>query len=312
MDEPMYDHDTAGADPAAEVTTAAAGARLPASRPMAPRAFGRRAFLGGALAMMAALTGCGGTSGDSSGAAADGTAAAAPKEETPKTSSDPHVQYIKNYRGQNAAALGYTAINTQRLDRLGNALIRLVYVDPSGAYVDPEDEELLKGYMVFDQNLPMNTQVDIVFQSDEKGEEYDTIVDWQTHEEVVLAVKKVGSPDPKAVDMTPIDAAPDEYTVPVRDYVGRNLAECGYVSMAAKLTDSYSHGFVALNPTADDGSYVDVSDKASLAGYVVTAQDVAPNTMITMEPTTATNGEKYDLISSQSMSAITLSVNPLE
>ncbi|WP_204829428.1 hypothetical protein, partial [Olsenella sp. CU969] len=114
------------------------------------------------------------------------------------------------------------------------------------------------------------------------------------------------------VDMTPIDPAPDEYTAFVRDYVGRNLAECGYGSLAGKLTDAYGPGYVTLVPASDDGSYIDASVKESLAQYVVVSQDVAPNTQFTMEPTTATNGEVYDLISSQSLETVSLSVRRLE
>ena len=96
------------------------------------------------------------------------------------------------------------------------------------------------------------------------------------------------------------------------DYVGRNLAECGYESLAGKLTDAYGPGYVTLVPASDDGSYIDASVKESLAQYVVVSQDVAPNTQFTMEPTTATNGEVYDLISSQSLETVSLSVRRLE
>lgn len=275
---------------------------------------GRRAFLGALCLSALGIAGCGRGGSPAGGDASGGgqSATSAPAEEEPKTSSDPHVQYIKNYKGKNAASVGYTALNTFRMDTLGGAYIRLVYVDPTGVFVDPENEDQLKEYVVFDQNLPQNTQVDIVFETDEEGKEYEHVVDWQTHEQVVLAVKKVGEPDPQPVDMTPIDPAPDEYTAFVRDYVGRNLAECGYESLAGKLTDAYGPGYVTLVPASDDGSYIDASVKESLAQYVVVSQDVAPNTQFTMEPTTATNGEVYDLISSQSLETVSLSVRRLE
>ena len=278
-------------------------------------AFTRRAFLGGVLAISAGLCGCGAktlTSGDAQGSQTSGAPEAKPQEEAPKVSSDPHVVYIKNYKGQNAAALGYAAANTFRMEKLGAIYLRLVYVDPSGVFVDPEDEEQLKGYVVFDQNLAPNTQVDIEFRQDKEGNELQTIARWQSHEQVVLAVKATGSPDPTPVDMTAIDGAPDRYTNYIRDYTGRNLAECGYNSAAGNLTDAYGPGFIHLATVSYDGAYIDPADKEALASYVVVSQDVAPNTQFTMEPTTAANGEVYDLIGSQSIDTVTLTVRKLE
>ncbi len=274
---------------------------------------GRRAFLGALCLSALGIAGCGRGGSPAGGDASGGgqPAAPAPAEEEPKTSSDPHVQYIKNYKGKNAASVGFTDASGQRRESLGDAMIRLVYVDPSGVYVDPKDEEGLKDYVVFDQNLPMNTQVDIEFRTID-DEEVAGIVAWQSHCEVVLAVKKVGEPDPQPVDMTPIDAFPDRYTACVRDYVGRNLAECGYVPSEGQLWDSYGLTMLRLQADCEDGSYVGGPDLAALSGYVVVSQDVAPNTQFTMEPTTATNGEVYDLISSQSLETVSLSVRRLE
>lgn len=278
-------------------------------------AFTRRAFLGGALLLGAGLCGCGANtmaSDDSRSSQGSEDPEENPQEEAPKVSSDPHVAYIKNYKGQNAAALGYAAANTFRMEKLGAIYLRLVYVDPSGVFVDPENEEQLKGYVVFDQNLPPNTQVDIEFRQDEEGNELQTIARWQSHEQIVLAVKAAGSPGPTPVDMTAIDGAPDRYTNYIRDYTGRNLAECGYNSAAGNLTDAYGPGFIHLATVSDDGAYIDPADKEALASYVVVSQDVAPNTQFTMEPTTAANGEVYDLIGSQSIDTVTLKVRKLE
>ena len=279
-------------------------------------AFTRRAFLGSTLLAGLGLCGCGAknpsANGDAQGSQGGDAAASKPQEEAPKVSSDPHVAYIKNYKGQNAAALGYVAANTFRMEKLGAIYLRLVYVDPSGVFVDPQNEEQLKGYVVFDQNLPANTQVDIEFKQDKEGNELETIPRWQSHEQVVLAVKAVGSPDPVPVDMTAIDGAPDRYTNYIRDYTGRNLAECGYNSAAGNLTDAYGPGFIHLATMAEDGAYIDPADQETLANYVVDSQDVAPNTQFTMEPTTATNGEVYDLIGSQSIDTVTLRVRKLE
>lgn len=273
---------------------------------------GRRAFLGGAAVLMVGLAGCAspGTSGGGSSSSGSSNTGIS---EAPKSSDDPHVQYIKNYKGKNAANIGYTALNAMRMDYLGGVYIHLVYVDSSGRFVNPEDEEQLKEYVVFDQNLPANTQVDIVLEKDSDGNEYEHVAAWQTHEEVVLAVKRTGTTDPTPVAMTPIDATPDQFTGVIRDYVGRNLAECGYVTIVSKLADSYGPGYLELIPEAEDGAYIDPTNPDDVANYVVTAQDAAPNTQFTMEPSLDADGEPYNhIVSSQSLSAITLTVRRLE
>lgn len=279
------------------------------------RPMSRRAFVGCAGLLALGLAGCGGSGGAGSGAEGTHTSAEsakpAPVDEAPKTSSDPKVQYIKNYKGQNCANVGYGALNGWRMDRLGAGYVRLVFVEPSGVFVDPEDEEQLKEYVVFDQSLPMNTQVDFVMEKRENGDDYDNLVDWQSHSEVVLAVKKVGERDPQPVDMTQIKAFPDKFTAYVRDYVGRNLAECGYVALNGNIMDMYGPGYLELRTATEDGSYVDPEDTDAIVQYVVVSQDVAPNTEFTMQPTTATNGEVYDMVSSQSLEAVTLSLRRL-
>ena len=125
---------------------------------------------------------------------------------------------------------------------------------------------------------------------------------------VLVSVSKVGVSE-DAPELTTIDPSPDKYTHYVRDYVGRNLAECGYYSISGNLTDAYGHGYITFDFVADDGSFIDPEDKASLAGYMVTSQSVAPNTAIEMTYTTDSNGNEYsNLIDSQTLQSITLNV----
>lgn len=64
------------------------------------------------------------------------------------SSTDKHIQYINNYVGRNLASFGYTSIVGSRLDTIGAGTIQFVFVTPDGSYIDPEDEESLKGYTV--------------------------------------------------------------------------------------------------------------------------------------------------------------------
>ena len=63
----------------------------------------------------------------------------------------------------------------------------------------------------------------------------------------------------------------------------------------------------------DDGSYVDVEDENSLAQYVVTGQNVQPNTEFFLTYARNENGqEEAYLVSSTSVDSITLNVTKLK
>lgn len=191
----------------------------------------------------------------------------------------------------NAALVGYSSLDGFRRDRYGAGTLRLVFVSPDGTFVDPGDEEDLKNYYVVAQSHAPNTEIKYLFPTDIKGKEYDNIVYWQSIDGLVLSVNKVGDTSDATVGMTKIQPAPDKYSFYVRDYVGRNLAECGYVSMAHKLTDAYGTSYLYFDITADDGSYIELPDsssddaseasKGALSQYVVTAQSVARRVLLT-------------------------------
>ena len=226
-------------------------------------------------------------------------------------SPDKYTWYIENYVGMNAANIGYTSISNTRYDSYGEGVIEVVYVADDGTYLDPEDEELLSQYVVYAQSLPANTELTLTFMTDSDGEEYDNLVLDQSYEEIVLAVHKVGEEAGSTV-LTQINAA-DRYTYYVDDYVGRNLAACGYISLSGNYNDAYGSGYVTFTVILEDGTVVDTSDEDALANYVVTAQSVEPNTPITMTYMTNSSGEEYDnLVDTQSVEEITLTVTTIE
>ena len=230
-----------------------------------------------------------------------------------KPSPDKHTWYVKDYRGMNAASVGCTALDELRHDRYGSGTLGIVYVSAEGAYINPTDEESLKQYVVYDQNLKPNIEIKLEFLKQEDGTEYDNLVASESQEEIVLAVKKIGEADGTAPCMTAIDSSPDKYTRALRDYVGRNLASCGYISMAGSLADHYGSGYITMNVLASDGSYIELDDKDSLADYVVVGQSMQPNTMITMEFSKKADGTEYDnLVSSQSVKSLDLKVAKLK
>lgn len=274
-----------------------------------------------ALALAVTVSGCGtgqpaaGSGSADAGSGGSATAASLREEQvTVKQSTDPHTWYVRNYVGMNAASVGYNALDGSRRDAYGAGTLKVIYRSLDGSYIDYSEgdeggqPESLEGFKVIAQDLAPNTELNYTFQLDENGEEYENLVSVQSYEEIVLVVAPVGS-NGTAPDLTVIQASPDKYTRYVKDYVGRNLATCGYLSMAGTYNDSYGNGYVKFDITADDGSYVDINDPDALAGYVVTAQSVAPNTAITMAFMTDSNGQEYDnLVSSQSIETINLSV----
>lgn len=255
--------------------------------------------------------GCSSQAGQGS---AQGNIGTAQTEETKavtiKQSPDKYTWYMKNYVGMNAAAVGYESLGGEIRDRYGDGNILVVFVAEDGTYLDPQDEEIRKEYAVVGQNLEPNTKIEYTFQLDENGEEYSLVKD-QNYDEIVLSVAKVGSLG-KSPDLTKIEPS-DRYTRYVKDYTGRNLAACGYISLGGTFNDHYGPSFVQFDITAEDGSYVDISDKATLSQYVVVAQNVEPNTPIALTYSLKEDGTEYDsLVDTKSLDSIGLTVRKIE
>lgn len=230
-----------------------------------------------------------------------------------KTSPDKYTWYIKDYVGKNVASFGYTSMGGNRMDEYGDGYLKLVLVNEKGTYIDINNEDDLKKYVVVNQNILPNTEMKYVFPKDEEGNEEDTFPENQSYEEIVLAVKEVDSSESKERELLEISPSPDKYTQYIRDYTGRNLADCGYISMLGDFRDAYADATVKFIITTDDGSYVDVSDEEALKKYVVTEQNVEPNTELKLEYPKDENGEENSAyVDSQNISEIELRVSPIE
>ena len=231
---------------------------------------------------------------------------------TIKQSPDKYTWYIKNYVGKNCASFGYTSLGGKRMDHYGAGYIELVLVTPDGAYIDIETDDDLKQYVVTAQNLAPNTELKYIFDKDSDGNEYDSLISWQSCEEIVLCVKKIGTSEETTLGLTAINPSPDKYTWYIRDYTGRNLASCGYLAMSGKRMDHYGAGYIRFVITSDDGTFIDPQDTELLKNYVITGQSVAPNTELTYVFETDSDGNEYDsLIHSQNIEEIELTVKPV-
>lgn len=231
---------------------------------------------------------------------------------TIKPSPDKYTWYIKNYVGKNCAMLGYTSISEDRFDRYGEALLKLIFVSSDGNFVDITSDESLKEWVVIGQDIEPNTELKLVFQKDSNGEEYSNLIDSQTYEEIVLTVKKVGSSDNGSKTFVKINASPDKYTWYIRDYVGRNLASCGYVSMGGDFRAAYGDATIKFVIVTEDGTFVDPEDAVALQSYVVTGQNIQPNTKLDLVYMKDSDGEEYsNLIESQNIEEIELYVKKI-
>lgn len=235
-----------------------------------------------------------------------------PSPFTRKTSEDPHIAYINQYVGMNAASVGYTSLSEDRMDHLGEGYVQLEFVTEDGSYVGSDEEDQLKNYVITAQNVKPNTEVHFTYSTDEDGkEDTDGFPSSQTIDEIDLAVKKVGSrgKGPKLTEITP---SPDKYSAYIRNYVGKNLYTVGYTSLGGDFRDRYGEGNILLNIATEDGSYIDIKDKGLMKQYVVTGQSVPPNTQITYTYDKDSDGKEYDnLISSQSIDSINLTVKTI-
>ena len=264
-----------------------------------------------ALALVMLLVGC--TSATSTDGGASGNSTSSQEPVQIKVSDDKHVFYVRNYVGLNCANIGYTTIRGERLDDYDNGrYLQIIFVAPDGTYLDilDEDQEVLQQYKVSAQSVAPNTEVNCTYEIYSDGEESEYSVHVQSITQIVLAVDKVGE-NGNTADQTAIEPNTDQYACYVRDYTGRNLMACGYISAVGRLIDDYGCGcLVDMVIVPDDGSYVDPTDPDSLSQFYVTGQDIAPNTKIELTPATDSEGrEYYSSLDYQSVESITLYVS---
>lgn len=229
-----------------------------------------------------------------------------------KPSPDKYTWYVQDYIGRNAAGFGYTSLGGDRLEEYGRGYMEFCFITEDGSYLDFSDKEILSRYVVVDQSPAPNTELKLRFQTDSDGEEYAYLVDHQSIEVIDLRVRRIGDDAVGGIELTEIKPSPDKYTWYMKDYVGKNVYSFGYTSLGGDRMDEYGHGHVKFIFVADDGAYLDPEDEEILKQYVVTGQDVAPNTEIKMTFRKDSNGEEYsNLVDTQTYESITLYVKKI-
>lgn len=255
------------------------------------------------------LTGCGQNVVSNAG---DRNEEVVTKEETPKhvvikQSEDKHIAYMKNYVGKNLASVGYTSLGGNRNDYIGEDIMTLWLQTPDGSYIDIEDDEILKEYVVVAQQYEPNTEIRFGFDTDSEGNEY-SWPNWCSIKNMTLQVRKIK--DTAEFDHNPeiVKLADDKYTYYVPDFKGLNLAQFGYVSLGGDKRVYIGEDNIKLNVVSDDGSYVDIEDDDAITKYVVVDQNIEPNTPIKFEYDTYSDGEERSYPSRCSISEIDIYV----
>lgn len=106
-------------------------------------------------------------------------------------SPNKYTHYIRNYVGKNVASFGYTSLGGDRRDEYGAGNIRLNLVADDGSYLDPENIDILKQYVVVSQDVAPNSEMKLTFRKDSKGNEYSNLIESQTYQSITLYVHKL-------------------------------------------------------------------------------------------------------------------------
>lgn len=106
-------------------------------------------------------------------------------------SQDKHTWYIMDYAGRNLANCGsLSSVGDYLVDEYGTGYLKILIVADDGKYVDPANTEQLKKYVVVDQSIEPNTELNFVFRKDENGNEYSYLIESQNIEQIELFVKE--------------------------------------------------------------------------------------------------------------------------
>ena len=217
---------------------------------------------------------------------------------------------IRNYIGKNLGTVGNIS-GKQLVEEYGSGEVSIVLVTENGAIVPLDNEELKKQYIVVNQNPAAGTNITLVHLRDSRGKPYSNLVDYQSCDELILYVAPVGS-DSFSPTYTTILPTLDKHVYHIRDYVGRNAASFGKADSKNRI-DEYGAAKMRIVFTSEDGSYVDSKSINKLKNYVITGQDIEPNTELKLEYETDSRGKEYEnLIRSQNYEEINLTVRALE
>lgn len=111
---------------------------------------------------------------------------------------DRHVYHIRDYTGRNAASFGRQS-GDNRIDEYGAGELRLSFTCDDGTYVDVNDIYELQKYIVIGQDIAPNTELELEYETDSDGNEYDNLIRNQNFDAINLTVRRI---DEKVIEKT--------------------------------------------------------------------------------------------------------------
>ena len=104
---------------------------------------------------------------------------------------DRHIYHIRDYKGRNVASVGKrkNEEDNERIDEYGNGKIIIELQSEDGSFVDVDDMNSLRRYVVTDQDIAVNTELVLSYETDSYGNEYENLIKSQNYERITLTVK---------------------------------------------------------------------------------------------------------------------------
>lgn len=112
---------------------------------------------------------------------------------------DRHKYYVRDYVGRNAASFGRGGAKVY--DDYGDGHLEVAFMSEDGEYIDSSDKNVLKQYIIIDQDLKANTELIFEFETDKNGIESDFLIDYQNYENITLTVRKL---DDAIIEQMPV------------------------------------------------------------------------------------------------------------
>lgn len=116
----------------------------------------------------------------------------------------------------------------------------------------------------------------------------------ETEAESLISEKEEPEATPTPEETFTMNQSSDKHIQYVNNYVGMNAASVGYTSLGGDRRVEIGAGSMLVTYVTADGSYVGVDDEEGLKDYVVTGQNIEPNTEVHIEFQKDSDGEEYD------------------
>lgn len=176
----------------------------------------------------------------------------------PQPVLDRHKFYVRDYVGKNAATFGAYS-NNERIDKYGAGQLKITFSTDDGSFVNSSDINELKKYVVVSQNIAANTELQLEYEKNSSGKEYDNLIANQNYEQIELTVTKLSEeiistmPEISASNSGSSSSEKTELTVKYRVLTSKTAEISGFVGDGNHAT---------INSKIDGYEIVGIGDSA--------------------------------------------------